>query len=60
MTLTLTLTLTVDLFQAAQKARDCLPLARYMPHVRRMVDRYGYQAIYLATDSEAVVHEASA
>jgi len=51
---------TDDPIQAAQKARECLPLAAYMPHVRKMVERYGYKAIYLATDSEAVVRDAHA
>jgi len=51
---------TDDPQQAAQKARKCAPLAAYMPHVRRMVRTHGYKAIYLATDSEAVVAQAHA
>ena len=30
-------------------------LDAYMPRVRQMIRRYGYRAIYLATDSEAVL-----
>ena len=49
---------TDDPIQRRQKGRDCADLSAYMPHVRAMVRRHGYRAVYLATDSEEVVLEA--
>ena len=36
---------------------ECKGLAAFMPHIERMVDRFGYRSVFLATPSQEVIRE---
>lgn len=44
--------------QEAGKARNCEDLDVYMTHARKMIERYNYKSIFLATDDPGVFKEA--
>merc|ERR1711988_399681 len=44
---------------AFQKGRTCLHLDDYMPYVDEMIEKYGFRSVFLATDSPAVIANAT-